>query len=206
PATVPALSEETREEMFTSGAARPNGGVIGHFGTYSPFITPLLVETIYRIAIRRCDTRFLLLGRGALNFREQLLTRFPELRGRVEAKEGLSAVSIAGWLRRCDILLQPYLDGISSRRTTVMAGLANGRAIVTNLGPLSEPLWSEGAVVAVARPDPQALAEQVIALLNDPASRAELAGRAAALYQSRFSLTHTLTRLRTLLCGAPDGC
>ena len=43
----------------------------------------------------------------------------------------------------CDLLVQPYPDGISSRRTSAMAGLALGVPVVTTTGHLTEPLWAE---------------------------------------------------------------
>ena len=41
-------------------------------------------------------------------------------------------------LRACDVLLQPYPDGITTRRTSAMAGLRSGVATVSSNGPFTE--------------------------------------------------------------------
>jgi len=55
---------------------------------------------------------------------------------------GLTPEDLSSHVAACDVLIQPYLDGVSTRRTSFMAGLAHGRAIVTNHGRATEPLWA----------------------------------------------------------------
>jgi glycosyltransferase involved in cell wall biosynthesis len=71
--------------------------------------------------------------------------------------------------------------------------------VVTNLGSLSEPVWAGVPGVALApAPDPDALASLAEAILAlTPADRDALGGRAAEYYRGRFSLEHTVARLRT---------
>ena len=47
----------------------------------------------------------------------------------------LSAVEASRLLQACDVVVQPFPDGVSGRRTSVMAGLANGVAVATKSGP-----------------------------------------------------------------------
>ncbi len=46
-------------------------------------------------------------------------------------------------------MIQPYPDGISSRRTSAMAGLALGLPIVSTSGHLTETIWAEHAAVVL---------------------------------------------------------
>ena len=55
----------------------------------------------------------------------------------------LSPRALAEHVEACDLLVQPYPDGISSRRTSAMAGLALGVPVVTTTGHLTESLWAE---------------------------------------------------------------
>ena len=81
----------------------------------------------------------LLLGAGGEAFATGLLARHPEWRGRVHATGYLSPDLLDTHLTACDVLMQPYPDGITVRRTSAMAALARGRAVVTTTGHLAEP-------------------------------------------------------------------
>ena len=92
--------------------------------------------------------------------------------------------------------MQPYPDGVSSRRTTVMAGLAHGRPVATTAGPLTEPVWSETGAVALAPvAEPGGLARLAEALLADPEARDRLAAAARLTYEQIFSLERTVVAL-----------
>jgi glycosyltransferase involved in cell wall biosynthesis len=100
-------------------------------------------------------------------------------------------------LQACDVMLQPYPDGVSARRTTVVAALAHGAAVVTNEGRLSEPLWRESLAVDLApAPDPDQLAARTLALLREPVRRTALGRRARRLYNQVFDVQHTIARIR----------
>ena len=172
---------------------------VGHFGTYGEFITGLLDPTL-RILLKVPGREALLLGRGGQAFRARMIAVSPQLADRLHAPGELPAADLARQLRSCHLLLQPYVDGISSRRTSVMAGLANSVPLVSNLGELSEPLWANSQGIRLApSPDPAALSEAAEAVLAmSGADRAEMGRQAASLYRERFSLEHTIARLRNL--------
>ena len=88
------------------------------------------------------------------------------------------------WLRgdalnAADVLLMPYLDGASLRRGTLMAGLANGCAIVTTWpqDPLPE-LVHERDLVYVPAEDDAAMAAAVTRLAQDAPLRTRLQSNA----------------------------
>jgi glycosyltransferase involved in cell wall biosynthesis len=193
-AADPELVAATRSKY----APDPAAPLVGHFGTFGRLITDLLEPAV--VGLLRTDprARILLIGRGSERYRSQVGAAHPILAGRVTGTGELSPAGVAAHLRACDILLQPYPDGVSSRRTSVMAGLANRVPVVTNLGALSEPLWaaSTGATV-VAGPDPAALTAAAVEVLALPSeSRLALGARGAELYFSEFTLERTIARLR----------
>jgi glycosyltransferase involved in cell wall biosynthesis len=108
--------------------------------------------------------------------------------------------AVAETLASCDVLLQPYPDGITVRRTSAMAGLAQGRPIVTTTGHLTEPSWAEqGAVALVPVLDVEGFAASAEHLLTDAEERARLGARAHMVYHAHFSVGHLV---RTVLAVA----
>jgi glycosyltransferase involved in cell wall biosynthesis len=173
--------------------AAPDGLLVGHFGTYANHITQRL-EEMFPALLGRCERRVgLLLGRGSDAFVENLRRRHPQLAGRLHARADLPAEAVSCHLAACDLLLQPYIDGVSSRRTSVMAGLALGRAIVTTPGPATETVWRDQRLVEFAETDAETPIER---LLADPQARGALGERARVGYESHFSLRRTIDTLR----------
>jgi glycosyltransferase involved in cell wall biosynthesis len=175
--------------------AMASGLLIGHFGTFGSPITSLLAPTLLEL-LRLTPGKVLLLGRGSSLFTEKFVAQYPELVGRIAATGTLQAAEVSSHLRACDLLVQPFPDGISSRRTSAMAGLANGLPIITNLGVLSEPQWANGAVAAIPIPDSAAMAHRATELYEDPVMRAELGRRAFIQYREMFALERTIAKLR----------
>jgi len=175
--------------------------VVGHFSTYSSAICETLRDVLPALLDARPRVRFLLLGRGS----DQMLGRLREAtphHDRLHAAGALDANELSCRLQACDLLLQPYPDGASTRRTTLMAALAHGLPVVTTVGRLSEPFWKQSDAVAVAPAgDPAALAQAVARLAAEPDRRVRLGASARAVYEARFSLRHVITTLRADTCG-----
>ena len=105
-------------------------------------------------------------------------------------------------------MIQPYPDGITSRRTSAMAGLALGLPIVSTSGHLTETIWAEhAAVVLTPLGDHGAMASAALRLLSDDLERRRLGDRGRTLYAQRFALGHTIAALRGAAgqpCASPS--
>ena len=163
--------------------------LVGHFGTFGRLIADLVEPAAVALLREHAAARLLLIGRGSEAFRYHFAAAHPDVAGRVAATGELAACVIPAHLRACDLLLQPFPDGVSSRRTSVMAGLANGTAVATNVGPLSEPLWADTGCVAIG-PD------AATRLLADSAECAATAARGLDVYRSQFAVERLIARLR----------
>jgi hypothetical protein len=198
PSTTPATA--SAEEAAATRALYAEAGVplVGHFGTYGRLITDALRSLLPRLLSEGGpDCAVLLLGRGSEATREELLGAHPHLAGRIHATGTLTPESLSRHLAACDLLVQPYPDGVSARRTSVMAGLAHGLAVVTTTGRLTEELWEESGAVALAPAgDDDVLLVEARRLLASPESRARLGAAGHKLYCERFDLPHTVTALR----------
>jgi hypothetical protein len=176
----------------------PAGSLIGHFGTYGPALRDVLLPLFSQLLAADSRRIALFAGHGSERFRATFLQREPLVAARVYAVESQCASTLANHLAACDVLIQPYPDGVTTRRSTLMAGLALGKAIATNLGPLTEPIWQQSAAVALAADmSPVNLARAVEGLLSNARKAAELGARAAELYKTRFALSHTVRTLQS---------
>ena len=175
--------------------------LIGHFGTFGQYHNRLMRRLVPELLAGDSDRVMLLVGRGSDAFRDRLVASDPNLAPRVIARGAVSATDAARVLSACDLLVQPYEDGISGRRASALAGLALGRPVVSTVGRLSEAMWQTSDAVSLVPAEDveatsRALASRVDALLNAPETAAALADRGATLYRARFDVSHTIRALR----------
>ena len=198
PSNVPAAADPAAVAAVRAGFP-PGASVVGHFGTFGGMNAALVGPPLAELLRHSPDRSALLVGRGSAEYRERFAAEHPDLAGRVAATGPLPPAGVSAHLAACDLLVQPYPDGVSGRRGSAMAGLALGVPTVTNVGFLSEPVWgteSEGVAVvgSAGAAGLVAAAEAVLAL--PPAERAARGRAAAAWYRGRFAPEHTLARLR----------
>lgn len=195
PSSVPVV-ERPATPSLRARYAPEGGSLVGHFGTYGEAVSERLMLVLPLLASDRSGPAILLLGRGSKEMRIRLIGRWPSLAGRVHATGSLEACELSRHLAACDVLLQPYLDGVSSRHTSIMAGLAHGLPIVTTTGRLTEPLWCETRSVAlVDEKDHAGMVARVQHLLVDADERRRLGEAARALYDERFHVRNTIAAL-----------
>lgn len=171
----------------------PRQLTIGHFGTYGEHARRALGDCVPRLLHSIPTLHARCLGRGGSEFVAAVVRDHPNLAGRLRASGPLPSGELAAQLHACDVVVQPYLDGVSSRRTTIMAALVNGVPAVTTIGPLTEPVWmSSGAVSLVPTNDISALVIAVEELLADAELRRQLSERARSFYKEQFSIDHSM--------------
>lgn len=91
-------------------------------------------------------------------------------------------------IQAMDLLLLPFVDGVSERRSSFMAGLAHGRPILTTRGPgTGRALGSGDGYVGVAvREGSAGFAAAASALAGDAPRRAALAVQARGRYAANY--------------------
>lgn len=88
-----------------------------------------------------------------------------------------------------DVYLAPFLEGVTARRGSFMAGLQHGIATVSTRSPLTDPVLAEHdgrAFLLTAAGDTDAFEAAVLALRDDPERRRALGASARALYRACF--------------------
>jgi glycosyltransferase involved in cell wall biosynthesis len=169
-----------------------SGPLAGHFGTYGVHVATELQPAI--IALLEADpaVRVLLIGRRSDLFADAFGRQHPGLAGRIHAAGALAESEVAAALKACDVLIQPYPDGVTTRRTSVMAGLAAGVATVTTAGRLTERVWHETqAAVLVPASDAASMCRAALALLRDAESRRAQGVKGQDVYDRRFGIDHS---------------
>lgn len=201
--TLPIPSSIPRCERAESAAGRrrlligAHRSLVGHFGTYGTHVAPMLRDAVLPLLAGDAAIAVVCTGAGSERFVTGVTKDRPALRSRLIATGRLSPADAAAVLSACDLLLQPFPDGVTTRRTSVMAGLNNGRPVLTTIGHLTEPVWEEwGAVAMTPAGDTAAYVGKALALLSRPDDLRALASRGDETYRRRFALVHTIAALR----------
>jgi glycosyltransferase involved in cell wall biosynthesis len=194
---IPVVDNPAGVKAIRERYALAEGSIIGHFGTCDRYITELLLNSVPAL-LRGCPSQtIVLLGRGSELVRDELIRRQPELAGRVHATGALNPADLSMHISACDLMIQPYIDGVSSRRTSVMVALSHGVPIITTSGNLTEALWGEsGAVTLIPVGDVMAMVNAARRLVSDPAARAGMSKAAKSLYDERFEVKRIISALR----------
>jgi len=203
PSNIPMVSDAAQ----VAGVRADVGGgapiLVGHFSTYGAHTLRDLDAVVPPLLAALGDARLVLLGRGGEPVAATLGKRLGAEASRIVATGSLDATRLSCHLQACDLLLQPYPDGASTRRGTLMAALAHGLPVVTTLGRLSEPFWANASeVTAVTADDHAALVAAATALSRDSSRRRMQSVAARGLYDRRFDVRHTVQALCDDACQA----
>jgi glycosyltransferase involved in cell wall biosynthesis len=198
---VPVFSNLPR--VLETADGKTPGFSIGVIGFGSPGTdTALMAEAIVRLGADRPLEIVLIGSPGSAGpaadswraaFRAQGcadLLRFTGVRTADEIAHELGAV---------DLVVFPERAGPDSRRGTLAAALAAGKAVVALNGPERwERLVSEAALVVV-EPRSEALAAALVRLLEDPAALAAQGAEARAFYRTHMAPEIAVERLSAML-------
>ncbi|MEO8217660.1 MAG: glycosyltransferase family 4 protein [Acidobacteriota bacterium] len=143
----------------------------------------------------------LLIGKSSEELRARLLERVPALAARLYATGPVDARDLSLALQACDVMLQPYPDGVSGRRTSTLNALRHGLPLVTTTGALTEPLWKEAGITLSPAGDRMAFAEAASRLLASGEERAAAGERSAALFRKTFEPSALVAKFRSVVIG-----
>jgi glycosyltransferase involved in cell wall biosynthesis len=197
PSGIPVTADEhAAADVRRELALASDLTLVGAFGRFGAGQESVLMDTLDALEAAGRPAILLLIGAGSEAARSTIAARRSDLAGRVLATGFADAAAVSRYLRACELLVQPYLDGISGRRSSASAALAHGCPMVTTEGRFTEPLWRDSAAVRlVPAGDPARFAEAVVALSRDREERSGLSQRARALYDARFHVRHTVAAL-----------
>jgi glycosyltransferase involved in cell wall biosynthesis len=203
PSNIGVARDEAAIQALRRRYLPGNGLLLGHFGTYGAPVLSVLEPIVSKIAREMPGQALLLMGAGSQEFRKQLLERYPAWEQDLHATGSLAPQDLSCHIAACDLLIQPYPDGASTRRTSLMVGLSHGKPILTTSSNVMEPLWEQwGAVGLTPTGDAAAFIKLLSDLLQNPSERARMGLAALKLYQERFDISHTVAALRVSASGS----
>lgn len=198
PSTIPrsqradVVADRRRSLLASSG-----GSLIGHFGTYGTHVAPMVRAALPALLERMPEASAVCIGGGSIEFVKEMSSIHPAIHGRLHATGRLESKDAADAIAACDLMLQPFPDGVTTRRTSVMAGLNNARPVLSTTGHLTERVWDDtGAVSMTAAGDDEAYVRAAEVLIADRAALAALGARGDAAYRTRFAIEHTVAALK----------
>lgn len=203
PSTIPFVDDPERvavlRRALSEDGSRP---VFVHFGTYGDLIAPMLREALLALIQRRPDARILLLGRGGNRFADRVHHADPRLADAMITPGEQSAEDVSLYLQASDVALQPYPDGADTRRTSLMACLANGVPTVMTRGRFSTADVMRSVVGYPVASEPRAVGEIAADIYEDPsttvvafATEMPLREATRAAYREHFAMERTVERL-----------
>jgi glycosyltransferase involved in cell wall biosynthesis len=197
PSNIPLVCDPDGVGSVRRAFLKQAPSLLGHFGTYRRESAPMLMDIIPAL-MRVCSSNFVLLGHNSVEFLDQLLSHHPHLSDRVSATGPLGLHDLSVHLTACDLMIQPYSDGVSARRTSIMACLAHGLPAITNNGAATEEYWLTKGAVNVIDLGPLATRFALAAhsLLVDTAARQRLGLCARRVYEERFSAQRLIGDIR----------
>jgi glycosyltransferase involved in cell wall biosynthesis len=199
---LPDRRESRSAERARLGVA-PGDVVLAAFGTGNPArLLDYAVAAANRLVISGRQVTLLNLGHGA--------SRLDGLdqRVRLEHPGALPDSVVAARLASVDIFLAPYIDGVSSRRTALMAALQHGLPVVGTDGASTDHLLRRAteALRLVPVGSSESFAEAVSSLAVDADLRSVMGNAARRLYEECFNWPVLAGRLqRGLLSVSPAG-
>lgn len=196
PASIPVTGDAAAATAVRARIGPAGTMIAGAFSCGGGFASRVLGSVAPAVLDHHPPSTLLLIGAGSTVTRDRIVAQDPSLAERVRATGALDGAAVSAHLAACDLVVQPYPDGICTRHSSAMTVLAHGVPMVTTAGVFTEPVWREsGAVILAPAGDADALVAATGRLLAEPDCRAALRRRALALYDARFDVRHTAATL-----------
>ncbi|MEA2684651.1 MAG: hypothetical protein QOK05_2979 [Chloroflexota bacterium] len=114
----------------------------------------------------------------------------------------LEPPEMAAALAACDLLLLPYLDGVTGRRTSFISALQLGLPTLTTLAHPMDDFPVQGGFEYTSPLDESAFVRRAEALAGDPARRAEVGRQARELFESELAWPLLAARVQAVYARA----
>ncbi len=207
------LSEDERARLRRRLMNNADGLLVAAFGARHDRDVP---AALYAFAQLKKETpaKLVWIGGGSTGDRErgsikELMSLNGLGKGDVEWTGQLPHPDVSRMLRACDLMMLPFVDGISTRRGSAVTALQHELPLLTTQSAGQEPWFVHGEnVYLVPTGNVRALADGLVDLGRRPDLRARLSEGARRVYNTRFAwdviAEQTTALAQAGLC--PDAC
>ena len=177
----------------------PEDPVVLYYGSFPEYRARFLAKVLDRVAERRRDVKFILIGDAPKWFRDFIVER--GLRDRVETPGFIEHDRLPMWIRRARVTIFPQERSLGGRLPTKLLDyMASGRPIVATDVDESWPVRNAhtGIITSV---NVEEFSEAILKLLDDDGLAKKLAAegvRYAKAFEWRFIINRYIKLLRTL--------
>ena len=189
--------EAARADERTRLGLDPDAFVVGYFGSlHNSRLLPMLHTALRRLQVVNDHLVVLYVGPQGDELRRTLFD-VP-----VHDAGPLPAADVSRCFAAMDLHLTPFLDGVSTRRGSFMAGLQHGVPTVTTCGRHTAP-WMraahDDAFLLAPEDAPDQFAHHAHALMTDSSRRRQIGDGGQAFYQRHFDWPVLAAQLRRAL-------
>ncbi len=183
PASIPGIGPEHKVIMYVGSIVHPNQGV------------PILIEALPRIFAAMPEARCVLVG-GPAEAGETYRTQIAPFGDRLIVLTGQTPDRVVALTRRADVLVHTRLACREnySVQSKIAVYLAAGRPIVaTDFGDY-RPLLGDTGAGLLTPVEPEAVAQAILRVLNDPALAARLSAATRHVAEEFFAMDRNADR------------
>ena len=185
------ISEQDKVEFRRRYGVDPSHRILLHFGGLHP---THLYDSILHV-LKKMEEKWgknaislVCVGAGKKEFEESpYFIQSKEIQSPMHFLGILPAEEISKWLQTADLVLAPFMDGISTRRGSAMAAFSHRKAVLTTSGLLSGNAiaWSEFCILVPVE-DQEQYAQEAIKWISNPQELARIGESAANTYLREF--------------------
>lgn len=187
PVSSTAAASRRKDELVTIGIFSITGGAPGAYETQ------LILSAVRHASQTLGRIRVCVFGRHAELREVELRNGLKDLPVELSVEGVAEPERIVQMLSACDVLLF-VRGGISSRRSSAIAGIACGLPLIAFSGSETAPPITDAGVVLVPPDQPDQLESALVGVLSDPGYREDLAARSRAAYLAHFAWTAIAAR------------
>jgi glycosyltransferase involved in cell wall biosynthesis len=148
--------------------------------------TQLIVSAVQHVSQQFGRVRLSVFGRHSELREAFFLQSFRNCAVDLSVEGVVDSGQVISRLAACDLLLF-VRGGISTRRSSAIAGIAAGLPVIASANSETSPPITEAGVVLVNPGDPAKFGEALVHVLSDGKFRAELSTRSRAVFKAHFA-------------------